>query len=292
MESKNQLTVQVINNASDMQALSERIRLAGQTIALVPTMGFFHDGHLELMRAAKEFADTVVVSLFVNPTQFAEGEDLEDYPRDFEGDLAKAGAVGTDYVFAPPAGDIYPEGFQTSVHVDRLTRHLCGPLRPGHFEGVTTIVAKLFNITKPHVAVFGQKDFQQLTVISRMVRDLNMDIRIVGVPTVRHPDGLAMSSRNSYLSPEEREAALCLSRSLALAQEMVDAGERDAAVVRAAVEEHIRRTPFTRIEYVSLCHPATLEDLETIEEETLLALAVFVGKARLIDNRLLRLKTA
>lgn len=282
------MTVEVINSVSDMQALSERNRLAGQTIALVPTMGFFHDGHLELMRAAKELADTVVVSLFVNPTQFVEGEDLEAYPRDFEGDLVKAGSAGVNCVFAPPAGDIYPEGFQTSVHVDRLTRHLCGPLRPGHFEGVTTIVAKLFNITKPHVAVFGQKDFQQLTVISRMARDLNMDIRIVGVPTVRHPDGLAMSSRNSYLSPEEREAALCLSRSLALAQEMVDAGERDAAVVRSAVEEHIRRTPFTRIEYVSLCHPATLEDLETIEEETLLALAVFVGKARLIDNRLLR----
>ncbi|MGM0662937.1 MAG: pantoate--beta-alanine ligase [Thermodesulfobacteriota bacterium] len=280
--------MQVINSVSDMQALSERIRLAGQTIALVPTMGFFHDGHLALMRAAKELADTVVVSLFVNPTQFAEGEDLEAYPRDLQGDLAKAGSAGTDYVFAPTAEDIYPEGFQTLVRVDQLTRRLCGPLRPGHFEGVTTIVAKLFNITKPHVAVFGQKDFQQLTVISRMVRDLNMDLRIVGVPTVREPDGLAMSSRNTYLSPEERKAALCLSRSLALAQEMVDAGERNAAVIRAAVEEHIRRAPFTKIDYVSLCHPATLEELEAVEEETLLALAVFVGKARLIDNRLLR----
>lgn len=286
------MSIKVIDSVSEMQDMSEKIRLAGRTIALVPTMGFFHDGHLELMRAAHDFADIVVVSLFVNPTQFSEGEDLEAYPRDFDGDLAKAESTGVDYMFAPPAEDIYPEGYQTSVRVDDLTRHLCGSIRPGHFEGVTTIVAKLFNITKPHVAVFGQKDYQQLAVITRMVIDLNMDIRIVGIPTIRESEGLAMSSRNSYLTPDERKSALCLSRSLTLAQEMVAAGERNAAAVRAAVEELILRSPFTRIDYVQLCHPATLEDIQTIEGETLLALAVFVGKARLIDNRLLRLETA
>jgi len=277
----------VVDSVAGMQALSEQLRLAGRSIGLVPTMGFFHEGHLELMRVARRHADRVVVSIFVNPTQFGAGEDLNAYPRDMEGDLAKADTVGVDHVFVPTAGDMYPEGFQTRVCVADLTRFLCGPSRPGHFDGVATVVAKLFHITRPHLAVFGQKDYQQLAVISRMARDLNMDIQIIGVPTVREPDGLAMSSRNSYLSPEEREAALCLSASLALAQDMVSAGEKEAAVVLKAVEQHIRREPLAHMDYARLCDPVTLEDLQSVKEESLLALAVIVGKARLIDNRVL-----
>jgi len=281
------MNVNIVQSVAGMQALSEQLRLSGRSIGLVPTMGFFHEGHLELMRVARRHADTVVVSLFVNPTQFGEGEDLEAYPRDMEGDLTKADAVGVDHVFLPSADEMYPKGFQTRVCVDRLTRFLCGPSRPGHFDGVTTVVAKLFHITRPHLAVFGQKDYQQLAAISRMVQDLSMDIQIIGVPTVREPDGLAMSSRNSYLTPKEREAALCLSASLGLAQDMIDAGERNAAVIRDAVEQRIRREPLARIDYVNLCDPVTLEDLDTLESEALLALAVNLGKARLIDNRVL-----
>ncbi len=285
------MNVNLVHHIDEMQSLSEQIRLSGRSIGLVPTMGFFHEGHLELMRVAKNIADLVVVSLFVNPTQFGRNEDLDAYPRDLERDLALAGEVGVDHIFTPSAEDMYPEGFQTTVHVANLTRNLCGPNRPGHFDGVTTVVAKLFHIVKPNLAVFGQKDYQQLTVISRMVQDLNMDINVVGVPTVREPDGLAMSSRNTYLSSEERATALCLHQSLDLAQDMVNSGERNADAVKSAVEAHILRAAPTRIEYVSLCHPATLEELEGIEEETLLALAVFVGKTRLIDNRVLRCET-
>jgi len=284
--------VQRIETVEEMQVLSESIRMAGHTVGLVPTMGFFHEGHLELMRVARRYSDTIVVSLFVNPTQFGEGEDLTAYPRDLDGDLAKARDVGVDCVFVPSAEDMYPEGYQTEVRVRHLTRHLCGLSRPGHFDGVTTVVAKLFHMVKPHLAVFGQKDYQQLAVISRMVRDLNMDIEIIGVPTVREPDGLAMSSRNSYLSVEERESALSLSRSLTLARDMMTQGERNAATLREAVEKEIQSRPFTRIDYVRLCDPNTLEELETIENEALLALAVQVGKARLIDNCILRSETS
>lgn len=285
------MKVRVVHRVDEMQSLAEQTRLSGQSVGLVPTMGFFHEGHLELMRVAGTLADRVVVSLFVNPTQFGENEDLAGYPRDLERDLAGAERAGVDVLFLPSVEEMYPEGFQTTVHVDRLTRGLCGPFRPGHFDGVATVVAKLFHIVKPHVAVFGQKDYQQLAVISRMVQDLDMDVEIVGAPTVREADGLAMSSRNRYLSPEEREAALCLSESLDLAQRLAGAGERDAGAIRSAVEAHIQRAPFTRIEYVRLCHPDTLEELETIEQEALLALAVFVGKARLIDNRVIRKAT-
>lgn len=280
--------MQRIETVKEMQILSESIRMAGHTVGLVPTMGFFHQGHLELMRVARNHADTVVVSLFVNPTQFGQGEDLNAYPRDLDGDLAKAREVGVDCVFVPSAEDMYPEGYQTEVRVGRLTQHLCGLSRPGHFDGVTTVVAKLFHIVKPHLAVFGQKDYQQLAVISRMILDLNMDIEILGVPTVREPDGLALSSRNSYLSLEERNSALCLSRSLATARDMVHRGERQATKIREAVEEEIQSVPLTRIDYVSVCDPVTLDDLETIKNEALLALAVRVGKTRLIDNCVLQ----
>jgi pantoate--beta-alanine ligase len=279
--------METIDSCERMQRRSEALRLAGRTIALVPTMGFFHEGHLELMRVGKKHADQLVVSIFVNPIQFGPNEDFEVYPRDSEGDLSKACEVGVDLIFAPSAEDMYPEEFQTKVGVERITKHLCGLSRPGHFDGVTTVVAKLFNITKPHLAIFGQKDYQQLTVISRMVRDLNMDIQIVGVPIVRESDGLAMSSRNSYLTVEERESALCLKKSLELADDMFSHGETEADVIKKAIEKLILSHSFTKIDYVNLCHPETLEDLETVERGSLLALAVKVGKTRLIDNCLI-----
>ena len=278
----------VIEKVGEIQDRCQAYRQAGKTLALVPTMGFFHQGHLELMRVGKRLADLMIISIFVNPTQFGPNEDFAQYPRDLEGDLAKAGEVGVDIAFVPSAEEMYPAGFQTTVSVRGLTGTLCGRSRPGHFDGVTTVVAKLFNITRPHIAVFGQKDYQQLTVITKMVGDLNMDVRIVGVPTVRETDGLAMSSRNAYLTPEERTSALCLKRSLDLAREMVAGGEKRSGAVRKAVEDLILSYPHTEIDYVHLCHPHTLEDAENAEEETLLALAVRIGKTRLIDNCLLK----
>ena len=279
--------MEVINSAEEMQQVAEELRLSGKTLALVPTMGFFHEGHLELMRVAKRHAEVVMISLFVNPTQFGLNEDLSTYPRDLEGDLSKALEVGVDLAFVPSVQEMYPDHFQTKVSVERVTKHLCGISRPTHFDGVTTVVAKLFNITKPHIAVFGQKDFQQLTVVSRMVKDLNMDVRIVGVPTVREPDGLAMSSRNVYLNPEERKSALSLKKSLDLARDMVKQGEVRSGRLIEAVEGLILRHPHTQIDYVNLCDPVTMEDVETLQGESLLALAVRVGGTRLIDNCLL-----
>lgn len=270
-----------------MQVRAERLRQAGHMICLVPTMGFLHEGHLTLMRIGKAHADILILSIFVNPTQFGPSEDYEAYPRDTEGDLLKAGQMGVDIVFMPRAHEMYSEGFQTKVSLGDLPRHLCGRSRPDHFDGVATVVAKLFNITKAHLAVFGQKDYQQLAVITRMVRDLNMDIEIIGAPTVREPDGLAMSSRNSYLDPEARRSALCLKEALDLADGMVKQGERDARVVKGALERFIEGFPLTRIDYVSVCDPVTLDPVETMGGETLVALAVRVGKTRLIDNRIL-----
>ncbi len=279
--------MKVIETVEQMQRESDSLRMAGHTISLVPTMGFLHEGHLELMRVAKAHSNKVIMSLFVNPTQFGPSEDFEEYPRDTEGDLEKARNVGVDIVFMPMVEEMYPADSQTTVSVARLTQHLCGLSRPGHFDGVTTVVAKLFNSTKPHLAVFGQKDYQQLAVISRMVMDLDMDIRIIGVPIVREPDGLAMSSRNSYLSPDERTSALCLKKSLELAEEMFHNGTVDAGLIRGAVESFIQKYPFTEIKYIILCDPLTLENIKTLRDESLLALAVRVGKTRLIDNFLI-----
>ncbi|MBN2035060.1 MAG: pantoate--beta-alanine ligase [Deltaproteobacteria bacterium] len=282
--------MEVIGLVEKMQQASENLRLSGKALALVPTMGFFHEGHLELMRVAKKHADIVVVSIFVNPTQFGPKEDLNTYPRDLEGDLFKAENVGVDLAFVPAVHDMYPDRFQTTVSVQKATKHLCGLSRPAHFDGVTTVVAKLFNIIKPHIAVFGQKDFQQLVVVTRMVQDLNMDVRIVGVPTVREPDGLAMSSRNSFLNPLERESALCLKKSLDLARNLVARGEFQASILIKGVKEMILSSPFTEIDYVNLCDPVSMENVQKVEGETLLALAVRVGKTRLIDNCLLSAK--
>jgi pantoate--beta-alanine ligase len=276
--------MEVIEKTDGMQQKAEELRLAGKVLGFVPTMGFFHEGHLELMRVARKHCDVVIISIFVNPMQFGPKEDLTAYPRDLEGDLAKARQVGVDIAFVPTVDQIYTEDFESRVSVEKVTKHLCGLSRPTHFDGVTTIVAKLFNITKPHLAVFGQKDYQQLTVISRMVKDLNMDLQILGVPTYREPDGLAMSSRNSYLNAEERKSALCLKKSLDLAREMVSKGETQSAAIKKAIEDLVRSQPYTQIDYVNLCDPFTLDDVDNLTGETLLALAIRVGKTRLIDN--------
>ena len=283
-----QITMEIIETVDRMQKRSEALRSAGHTIALVPTMGFLHDGHLKLLQVATRHCDKLIMSLFVNPTQFGPAEDFDEYPRDTEGDLEKVRKENVDIVFMPSVGGMYPDGFQTEVHVESVSRYLCGISRPGHFDGVTTVVAKLFNMTRPHIAVFGQKDYQQLTVISRMVIDLNMDIQILGVPTVREPDGLAMSSRNKYLNPEERKSALCLKKSLDLADQMFQRGERDAGVIKEAIESLIGKNPFTDIEYVKICDLVTLDDIGILRDENLLALAVRIGKTRLIDNCVLR----
>jgi pantoate--beta-alanine ligase len=278
------MTMEIIDNVTGMQKRCEEIRREGKTIALVPTMGFLHDGHLELMREGNWLADILIISIFVNPTQFGPVEDYQDYPRDMEGDLKKAEEAGVDIVFTPSVEEMYPEGFQTKVVVERVTKYLCGLSRPGHFEGVATVVAKLFNIIKPHIAIFGQKDFQQLTVIRRMVRDLNMDIEIIGIPTIREPDGLAMSSRNKYLNAEERESALCLKKSIDMTLGLIKEGERDAEKLKIAIREFILKHPFTDIDYVSICNPFSFEEIETIQGKALMAIAIKVGKTRLIDN--------
>jgi pantoate--beta-alanine ligase len=281
--------MEIVNTIAVMQEKCESLRLSGKRIALVPTMGFFHEGHLELMRVASELSDIVAISIFVNPTQFGPNEDFESYPRDMDSDLAKAEVQKVDLVFSPSVDEMYPSGSQTRIVVEKVTRHLCGLSRPGHFDGVTTIVAKLFHIVKPHIAIFGEKDYQQLTVIRRMAKDLDMDVRIVSVPTFREPDGLAMSSRNSYLKPDERVSAVCLNKSLDLVDDLCKQGERDVFKIRGALEAFILSHPHMTIDYINICDPYTLEDLEILETEALVALAVKVGKTRLIDNRVIKL---
>jgi pantoate--beta-alanine ligase len=242
---------------------------------------------VSLVSEARKRADVTVASIFVNPLQFGANEDLDRYPRDIEGDTRSLSAAGTDVLFLPDVKEMYPEGFQTTVTVERVTRGLCGASRPTHFHGVTTVVAKLLNMVKPHVAVFGQKDFQQLITIRRMAVDLNFDIEIVGAPIVRETDGLAMSSRNAYLTGPERQAALCLSKALRAAEEQVGRGETDALRVLAAARQTITGEPLARLDYAALVDPDTLEDVTTLRAPALLALAVHIGKTRLIDNRML-----
>jgi len=256
-------------------------------IALVPTMGYLHDGHASLMVEAKKRAPIVVASIFVNPTQFGVNEDLDSYPRDLERDKRIAAGAGVDVIFAPKASDMYPAGYQSWVNVEGLTDHLCGASRPGHFRGVTTVVAKLFNVVAPKVALFGKKDFQQLAVIRRMVTDLNMDLEVVGMPIVREADGLAMSSRNARLSVEERVKALCLSRSLAAARLLFESGETRVERLKAAALAVIEAEPAARIDYLEFRDQDSLEPLAAADKRTLLALAVRLGEVRLIDNCIL-----
>ncbi len=256
-------------------------------VGFVPTMGYLHEGHLSLVRCAKAENASVVVSIFVNPTQFGPDEDLETYPRDLERDLRLLEAEGVDVVWTPTPEVMYPSGYQTWVTVEELTRVLEGAHRPGHFRGVTTVVSKLFLGVWPHRAYFGQKDAQQARVLLQMVRDLNFPIEMVVCPTVREPDGLAMSSRNTYLNPEERRAATVLYRALQAAQAAYDAGERDAETLRQRMREVLAQEPLARVQYVSCADPDTLQELHGPVTRALLSLAVFIGNTRLIDNVLL-----
>jgi pantoate--beta-alanine ligase len=277
--------VKIIQSAEEMQGFAEAKRCRGRVIAFVPTMGYFHEGHLNLMRIGRKRGDCLIVSIYVNPAQFAPTEDFEAYPRDFERDSRLAEEVGVDVIFCPDNREMYPEGYQTYVEVEGVTNNLCGISRPRFFRGVTTVCTKLFHIVKPHVTIFGKKDFQQYVTIRRMVRDLNMDIEVVGMDTTREPDGLAMSSRNVYLKPEERKSALSLSRSLVLAGELYGKEERDAALILEKVRALIAGYPHTEIDYARICDTTTMKDVARIEGESVLALAVRLGKTRLIDNR-------
>lgn len=280
--------MQVLDHPRAMQAWTDDARRAGARVALVPTMGALHEGHLVLVDEARRHADRVVVSVFVNPMQFNRRDDFDKYPRVLDDDLAACGTRAVDAVYAPTAAAMYPEGFNSGVEVAKLTEPLCGAGRPGHFRGVTTVVTKLFHAVRPDVAVFGEKDFQQLAVIRRMTADLDFGIEIVGVPTVREPDGLALSSRNRLLSPAGREAAVCVPRSLDGATAAVEAGRRSAAAVLDAVHAVIAAEPMARVEYAELRDPATLDEVMDVEAPTLLALAVWVDGVRLIDNRILK----
>ena len=281
--------MKIITTISEMQDHSDRLRDQGDRIGFVPTMGFLHEGHLSLMRKAREENHALVVSIFVNPTQFGPGEDYASYPRDLEMDASLCQEVGCDVLFTPGADEMYSQGNVTTVSVSGLTETLCGASRPGHFDGVTTVVSKLFNIVRPHRAYLGLKDYQQYRVILRMVQDLNMNINIIGLPTIREEDGLAMSSRNAYLYDDERSGALSLSRSLEAAREMVREGIRDPRAIEEKVTGIIESEPTNRIDYVSVVNADDLAPLSTIEDRTLLALAVFVGDARLIDNTVLEI---
>ncbi len=276
--------MQTINSIKEMQTFSNREMGEGKTIALVPTMGFFHPGHLSLMEEGRRRGDFLVVSIFVNPTQFGAGEDYENYPRNMERDQKLAEETGVDVIFAPPVDEMYPSDYQTCVNVEEVTKNLCGISRPTHFRGVTTVVCKLFSIVKPHFAIFGEKDFQQLVAVRQMVSDLNIDVKIVGMPIYREEDGLALSSRNKYLTPDERKAALCLFRSLMRAKELFRQGERKTEEILSEVMSIIEAEQLAEIDYVKICDVKTLKDIEQINQETVLALAVKIGNTRLIDN--------
>jgi pantoate--beta-alanine ligase len=276
--------MQVVKTIAEIRAL--RQKLVG-SVGFVPTMGFLHEGHLALVRKAKTENSVVAVSIYVNPTQFGPREDFGAYPRDMDRDLELLREEGTDIVFVPSDGEMYPTGFGSWVDVEKVTERLEGAARPGHFRGVATVVAKLFNIVQPTRAYFGQKDAQQVVVIKKMAADLNMDLEVVIVPTVRESDGLAMSSRNVYLSPEERQAAAVLFKALTLAQRLQSSGERDAEKIRRQMAALIRKKPLAQIDYVSIADAETLEELDLLDRPAVASLAVRIGKTRLIDNVLL-----
>lgn len=276
----------LITTADEMQRYSREARRVREVVGLVPTMGYLHEGHLSLVDAARAAADRVVVSIYVNPTQFGPSEDLATYPRDTDGDMAKLAVRGVDVVFMPSDEAMYPNGYCTSVAVSGLTEGLCGASRPTHFGGVTTIVTKLFNLVGPDIAVFGRKDYQQLAVIKRMVRDLNMPVRVIGSPIVREGDGLAMSSRNAYLSDEERAAAPALHRALTAVRTLYRAGERSREALLTAARQIISAEAPLRIDYATLVEPDDLRELShaVVPEHVHMAVAVFAGQTRLIDN--------
>ncbi|HOV26775.1 MAG TPA: pantoate--beta-alanine ligase [Pseudobacteroides sp.] len=276
--------MRVIEKIKDLKAIIRSQKSSGKTIGLVPTMGYLHDGHLSLVKASRDENDFTIMSIFVNPTQFGPNEDFDSYPRDMERDTKLAEAAGVDVIFAPSKDEMYPDGYKTYVEVEDITNVLCGKSRPGHFRGVTTVVAKLFNIVEPDKAYFGQKDAQQVIVLRKMVKDLNMNLEIVTCPIVRESDGLAMSSRNTYLSPEERSGALVLSQSLFEAEKIIKDGERDAAKIIGYIKNRISQVEIAEIDYVEITDIDDLKSVEHIAGKVLIALAVRFGRTRLIDN--------
>ena len=277
----------IITSVGEMQQRVISARAAGQTISFVPTMGFLHQGHVSLLEEGRKRGDLLALSIFVNPTQFGQGEDFADYPRDLQQDSELAQAAAVDILFAPAAVEMYLPGYATYVDVEGISENLCGASRPGHFRGVCTVVSKLFNIVQPHLAIFGNKDFQQLAVIKRMTLDLNLPVEIVGLPIFREDDGLAMSSRNVYLTPEQRKQALVLSQSLAQAKELVAAGQTNCADIILQLKNTISKQSAARIDYVQICHQLTLDNQAHVDANSVLLLAVYIGKTRLIDNTFL-----
>ena len=277
--------MKIATTVNEVREIVKGWRKEGLTVGLVPTMGFLHAGHQSLIAASVANNDRTVVSVFVNPTQFGPNEDLEAYPRDMEHDAALCESTGADLIFHPEPSEMYPDGFVSFVDMNGLTNHLCGLSRPVHFRGVCTVVSKLFNIVQPDRAYFGQKDAQQLAVVKRMVKDLNMPLEIVGCPIVREADGLAMSSRNTYMNEEERKAALILSQSIRLGEQMVKDGERDAAATKGAMTALIESEPMAEIDYVELVDGLTMESVDVLKGDILCAIAVKINnKVRLIDN--------
>jgi len=278
--------VRLVQTVAEMKSIARELHKQNKSIGFVPTMGYLHEGHLSLVRRARTENDVVVVSIFVNPTQFGPKEDFDRYPRDLERDLRLLEPLGVNYVFHPSVEEMYPRNYSVYVEEVSLSRYLCGASRPGHFRGVCTVVTKLFNIVKPTRAYFGQKDAQQFRILKRMVENLNMDVEMIELPIVRESDGLAMSSRNVYLSPEERKEATRLYKALKRAEELIENGEREVPVIKAEMMKVLNH-PLLKIDYVEIVNEATLEPIERIDGKVLIALAVFVGKARLIDNTII-----
>ncbi len=278
--------MQVVHKKAEVHKLVRQAKAQGKLVGLVPTMGALHEGHLSLIRQARQDTGFVVISIFVNPTQFGPGEDLEAYPRAVDEDQKLAQEEGVDLVFAPDAREMYPAGYASFVEVERLGEGLCGRSRPGHFRGVATVVAKLFHIVGPDIAYFGQKDAQQAAVIKRMAADLDMAVSIRVLPTVRDADGLALSTRNRYLTPGERQDARVLYQALMRAKSLIEEGERHSEKILEAMRKLIQSVSSARVDYIAVVHPETLEEIETIELQALVALAVYIGKTRLIDNLL------
>ncbi len=279
--------MEIFETKSDMQAWSSAKKAQGRTISFVPTMGFLHQGHLSLLNIGRPLSDELVLSIFVNPTQFGPNEDLDAYPRSIENDLKLAKAAGVTAVFLPGPDEMYGMDFQTKVYLEHLPNYLCGRSRPVHFGGVALVVTKLFNIVMPDVAVFGKKDYQQLQIIRQMIQDLDFNIKLIGGEIIREPDGLAMSSRNAYLTCEQRQAALCLSRALEAAKTLVAGGQTDSQTIKDAMAEIINAAEQTAIDYIEVCDPKTLAPADSINGNVVVALAVQVGRTRLIDNALM-----
>ena len=276
--------MKLVDNIQRMSMLSKILKKEGKSIGFVPTMGYLHDGHMSLVRAARQHTDVVVISIFVNPAQFGPGEDLQKYPKDIKHDEEMAGLAGADVLFCPSISEMYPEGYATYINVEHLTETLCGKSRPEHFRGVATVVAKLFGIVKPDIAYFGQKDAQQAAVIKKMSEDLNMDVEIKVLPIAREKDGLAMSSRNVYLSAAERKDAVCLKEALDKAESAIKAGERDPKVIINGMKKLIASKANARIDYIEVVDPKNLRPIVPLSGDILIAMAVFIGNTRLIDN--------